>query len=254
VAVAARHAQLEDALGRLADRFGQGTVLPGDHAAERRAHRRIPFGFRSLDTLLEGGLVPGEPLVVLGARSTGTQTLALRAVASAQLRGGDVAWIDAGSCFEPLSATRAGIALDRLLVVRCVPSQIAFVTATLARAAAFTLIVVDLGSPLVRGAAIELVAPALPHLRAATAPTLVIAEQQANAEALPALEVRRIEWLRVGERVVGWRSQVTRPHLVHAAFVAFLPLALPPRELVDEGIRLRVPLRAQGTLLPGPAA
>src|SRR5207302_1122856 len=44
--------------------------------------------------------------------------LAHRAAAGAQRDGGTVLWVDPSATFDPLAATRAGIDLERLIVVR----------------------------------------------------------------------------------------------------------------------------------------
>ena len=77
----------------------------------------------------------------------------------------------------------------------------------------------------------------LARARAARVRLLVIGDRVANVSA-PLASVRRREWLRENGRLVGWRSEVTREHDDRVARLAFVPLALPPRAVVDEGLEI----------------
>lgn len=265
-------AGLTEALGRLEGRFGSGIVLPGPRARERRDSRRVSLGVASLDALLDGGIVAGEPLALRGSTTSGALTLALRAIASAQARGGEVAWLDLARSFDVVAAMRAGADLERLLLLRPPRESAALALSALARSGAFSLVVVDLGpgvlsrgrSDLARGdgrdGGLALrsgvsahLAQALVQAGANKVPTLVLAERDARVD-LPALEARRVEWLRWRGRIVGWRSQVSVAHSVRAASLCFLPLALPPADLVDEGLRARSGEIAEGEAVAARAA
>lgn len=236
----ARGAALAEAVARLEERFGDGVVLPGGKREERRALRTIPFGIASLDTLLEGGVVAGEPAALVGGSSSGALTLSLFLVASAQGTGGEAVWLDPTGSFDPLAAARSGVDLSRLLVVRASEEELAFAASAVARSSAFVLVVVDLGGALARASDAEL-ATVVARARAARVPLLVVAERVPARATLSLVEVRRRDWLREGPRLVGWRSDVSRPHDRRIASLAFVPLALPPRSVVDEGVReLRV--------------
>lgn len=257
---------LTEALGRLEGRFGSGVVLPGPRAAERRDSRRVSLGVASLDALLDGGIVAGEPLALRGSTTSGALTLALRVIASAQARGGEVAWLDLARSFDAVAAMRAGADLERLLLLRPPPESAALALSALARSSAFALVVVDLGPGVSRGRSdlacgdgqdggLALrsgvsahLAQALVQARANKVPTLVLAERDARVD-LPALEARRVEWLRWRGRIVGWRSQVSVAHSVRAASLCFLSLALPPADLVDEGLRARSGEIAEGEVV-----
>jgi hypothetical protein len=230
---------LENAFALLERRFGAGALSSGATAAERRAARRFPFGVASLDALLDGGAVAGEPLAISATDSSGALTLALRAAASAQQRGGEIAWIDPSRSFDALSAMRAGIDLERFLVVRCAPAEIAFTARTLARASVFVLIVLDLGSRVSSTRSMdELSGSALAHLRAARGATLVLGGEREQRGAFSSvIRLRRVEWLRAAGRIVGWRSLVTPAHAVASASLSFLPLATPSTELIDGGLQ-----------------
>ncbi len=241
----ARGAALTEVVARLEERYGNGIVLPGGAREQRRALRTIPFGIASLDLLLEGGLAAGEPHALVGEPSSGTLTLALSLVTSAQRSGGEVAWLDPTSSFDPPAAARAGVDLTRLLLVRADGDDLAFAASVVARSSAFVLVVIDIGAlvrrfpaqaPTRRGTEVALATVAA-RARAAHAPLLIIGERAPARAAVPVVEVRRREWLRQGERLVGWRSEVSRPRDRRFASLAFAPLALPPRFVVDEGVR-----------------
>lgn len=230
----ARGAALAEAIARLEERFGSSVVLPGGAREERgKATGRLAFGVASLDTLVDGGLAPGEPYALLGAASSGATTLAFRLAAAAQASGGDVAWLDPTRSFDPLTAAAAGLELDRVLLVRADEDDVAFAGSVLARSSAFVLVVLDLGK--LRAAATDL-ATIVARARAARVPLLVLGEHVPSRASIPVVTARRAEWLREGCRLVGWRSEVTRAHDGRIVRLAFAPLALPPRPLVDEGV------------------
>jgi RecA/RadA recombinase len=209
-------------------------VLPGGEYLERAATRKLAFGIASLDALTEGGVAAGEPFALMGAVTSGALTLALWLVRSAQNAGGDVAWLDASSSFDPLAAADAGVDLERLLVVRVEDDELAFGASVVARSSAFVLVVADVVGA---RASSETLATVVARARAAQVPLLVLADRPFARVAMSALELRQREWLRESGRLVGWRSEASLPNDPRAASLAFAPLALPPRALVDEGVR-----------------
>lgn len=242
-------APLAQAISRLEERYGNGVVLPGGAREERRALRTIPFGIASLDALLEGGVVAGEPQLLLGAPSSGVTTLALALAASAQGSGGEVAWLDPVGCFDPLAATRGGVDLARLLLIRGAHGDaLAFAANVVARSSAFVLVVLDLPLGVARADA-GAIATVVARARAAHVALLVLGDRagaprgRSASAPLAVIELRRVEWLSLGGRLIGWRSEASRLHERRVASLAFAPLALPPRLVVDEGLR-EVTLRA----------
>ena len=86
------------------------------------AAKRYPpaaTGFAELDDLLGGGIPRGQITELVGKASSGCTSVALSLLAEATARQEVAAYIDAADCFDPPSAERAGVALDRLLWVRC---------------------------------------------------------------------------------------------------------------------------------------
>lgn len=225
---------LATALARLEERFGDGAVLSAVEAAERQSARRISLGVASVDELLDGGIAAGEPLALLGAPSSGAATLALTAARAAQSSGGEVAWLDPARSFDALAASRCGVDLERLLLLRADGDDIPFVATTVARSAAFVLLVIDLAFS---RASVDALAPVVPQTRAAGVATLIVAANPGRRLALPSLEVRRVGWLRRAGRTIGWCAIAARRHRSDVARLSFAPLALPPSLVVDEGLR-----------------
>ena len=86
------------------------------------AAKRYPpaaTGFAELDDLLGGGIPRGQITELVGHASSGCTSVALSLLAEATTRQEVAAYIDAADCFDPPSAERAGVELDRLLWVRC---------------------------------------------------------------------------------------------------------------------------------------
>jgi len=229
----ARGVALAEAIARLEERYGSGVVLPGGAHDERAATRKLPFGIASLDALTEGGVAAGEPFALVGAASSGALTVALSLVGSAQSAGGEIAWLDASSSFDPLAAAQAGVDLERLLVIRAEGTELAFAATVVARSSAFVLVVADLVSTPVSS---ETIGTIVARARAAHVPLLVLADHPFARVAMPHLELRHRDWLRASGRLIGWRSEASREHDSQVATLAFAPLALPPRALVDEGL------------------
>jgi recombination protein RecA len=92
------------------------TVLP---SLERRdPGALIPTDVAVLDACLRGGLPRGQLSEIVGPRSSGCTTLALRTIAAATRRGEIAALVDTFDQLDVASAADAGIDLDRLLWLR----------------------------------------------------------------------------------------------------------------------------------------
>lgn len=77
-----------------------------------------PIGLPAVDAHLGGGLSRGQVSEIVGPLTSGRTTLALKALATATLRGELVALVDALDRLDVSSAVAAGIDLDRLLWIR----------------------------------------------------------------------------------------------------------------------------------------
>ncbi len=142
-AVSASRADLEALLR--ADGFGH--TLPVRTILDR-SHREVrPTGLLDVDEALGGGAPAGALIEIVGAPSSGRTGVVYALLATVTRHGGWAAYVDAADTFDPLSAYRGGVALDRVLWVPCGGRAEAAVRAAelVARAAGFQLAVLDLG-------------------------------------------------------------------------------------------------------------
>jgi len=203
--------ELAQAIARIEGRFGTHAVARGAAAARHRSELAIATG-TSLDSVIAGGLAAGEPLAFIGPPSVGKLALALRAVAGAQAHGGMVAWVDPTASFDPLAAERAGVDLERVIVVRARGDGVALASAAALRSEGFRLVVVDAGDRAFGGISLDDLAPALPAVRGSPAALLVIAGEpwERPRLAIPACLFERVTWERRHGRTVGWSFAVSR--------------------------------------------
>ena len=195
---------LADAIARIEHRYGTRAVLHGDIAEEQSDARRIRTD-GSLDRVTGGGIRAGEPLAFVGPATAGKLSLALTVAAAAQREGGMAAWIDASASFDPLAAHRAGIDLDRLVVVRAADADEVLLAGSAAlRSEGYRLAVVDLGPSFASRCAMDDLAPLLPVVRGSPAALLVVAESRGRRLALPMVRVEAIAWRSTYGRTVGW--------------------------------------------------
>jgi recA bacterial DNA recombination protein len=84
---------------------------------------------------------------IVGELSSGRTSLMMACLRDVTARAGAAALVDADGAFDPASAARAGVALSRLLWVRCGGCRGAALAATdlLARCPGFALVVLDAG-------------------------------------------------------------------------------------------------------------
>ena len=104
------------ALQTLLRKQGLGSALRSGSA---KRYPPAATGFAELDALLGGGIPRGQITELVGKASSGCTSVVLSLLAEATARREVAAYIDAADCFDPPSAERAGVALDRLLWVRC---------------------------------------------------------------------------------------------------------------------------------------
>jgi hypothetical protein len=109
----------------------------------------LATGLAPLDALLGGGFPPGRISEVVGPPTSGRTSLVLSTLARATADGALAALVDASDALDPVSARGRGVALDRLLWVRCggrlgTALQAADVVV---RGGGFAVVVVDLGHP-----------------------------------------------------------------------------------------------------------
>jgi len=127
------------------------SVTPASRLAVRPAPEMVSSGIAPIDALT-GGLPRGCLTEICGPASSGRTTLLLAALAAATRRGEFCAIVDASDALDPHSTAAAGIALDRLLWVRCQENspqncleQLLRATDLLLESGGFGLIAIDLG-------------------------------------------------------------------------------------------------------------
>src|SRR5262245_6021467 len=98
---------------------GETPDPPGAAPTSRLWERVIPTGSLALDrTLGVGGWPRGRIVELYGVSSSGRTTLALEAIAQAQLHGGTGVLLDADHATDPEALARFGIDPDRLTIHR----------------------------------------------------------------------------------------------------------------------------------------
>jgi len=195
---------LAEAIARIESRYGTRVMVRGDVADRQDDERRLPVG-SSLDRVTGGGIRAGEPLAFVGPATAGKLALAFTVAAAAQREGGMAAWIDPSASFDPRAALRAGVDLDRLVVVRAKdPDEVLLAGSAVLRSEGFRLAVVDLGPSFASRCTVDDLAPLLPVVRGSPAALLVIAETRGRRVALPTVRVEPIGWQQRFGRTVGW--------------------------------------------------
>ena len=117
----------------------------------------ISTGALNLDIALGiGGIPKGRIIEIFGPESSGKTTLALHAVAEAQKKGGEAAFIDAEHALDPGYAKKIGVDIDNLIVAQPDTGEQALeIAEALIRSGAIDIIVVDSVAALVPKAEID---------------------------------------------------------------------------------------------------
>src|SRR3989304_474123 len=112
-----RAKSVELAISQIEKQFGKGSIMRLGSRDVLVPVQVIPSGSLSLDAALGvGGLPRGRAVEIFGPEAGGKTTLALHAVAEAQRRGGQAAFIDAEHALDPNYARKLGVDVDNLLV------------------------------------------------------------------------------------------------------------------------------------------
>jgi len=96
----------------------RGRVASPFSYRDRNTFELVSTGIPEMDALL-GGLPRGAMTEICGAACSGRTSFLLSALASRTKDGEVCALVDARDSFDPLTANAAGIALEKLLWVRC---------------------------------------------------------------------------------------------------------------------------------------
>lgn len=235
---------LDQVLADIEKQFGKGSIMKlGDNH-----HMQIdvtPSGSLSLDIALGvGGYPKGRIIEIYGPESSGKTTFALHAIAEIQKRGGRAAFIDAEHALDPAYAKNLGVDINELLLAQPDTGEQALeICEALVRSEAVNIVVIDSVAALVPQAEIDgemgdshvglqarLMSQALRKLSGTinkTKTTAIFINQLrekvgvmfGNPETTPGgralkfystirLEVRRGEALKMGDGVVGNKTNV----------------------------------------------
>ena len=151
-----RQVALENALGDITKRYGDGAIMRLGEAQHLEV-QAIPTGALSLDIALGvGGIPRGRITEIYGPEASGKTTLCQHIVAEAQKLGGTCAYIDMEHALDPVYAARCGVDIENLLISQPDTGEQALeITEALVRSGAVDVIVIDSVAALVPRAEIE---------------------------------------------------------------------------------------------------
>ena len=147
---------LEQVLNDIEKQFGKGSIMKlGDNK-----HLKVDVvssGVLSLDIALGvGGYPKGRIIEIYGPESSGKTTFALQAIAEHQKLGGRAAFIDAEHALDPIYAEKLGVNIDELLLSQPDTGEQALeICDALVRSEAISIIVIDSVAALVPQAEID---------------------------------------------------------------------------------------------------
>lgn len=233
------------AMEAIEKQYGRGSIMRFGEAAQKLDISVISTGSLPLDIALgAGGLPRGRIIEIYGPEASGKTTICLSVIAQAQKHGGVAAFIDAEHALDPMWAEHVGVKLDELLISQPDTGEQALeIVESLVRSGGVDVLVIDSVAALVPRAEIEgemgdamvglqarLMSQALRKLTAviSKSKTVVIFTNQlrqkigvmfGNPEtttgglalkfyASVRMDVRKIETIKDGDKVVGSRHRV----------------------------------------------
>jgi recombination protein RecA len=148
---------LDSAIAQIEKQYGKGSIMRLGNRDVLVPVSVIPTGSISLDSALGvGGIPRGRVVEIYGPESGGKTTLTLHVIAQAQKLGGTAAFIDAEHALDPIYARKLGVDVDNLLVSQPDNGEQALeIAETLIRTNAVDIIVVDSVAALVPKAELE---------------------------------------------------------------------------------------------------
>src|SRR5580700_11162999 len=178
---------IEAAISQIEKDYGKGSIMRLGNRDVLVPVSVIPTGCLSLDLALGvGGFPRGRVVEVYGPESGGKTTMTLHVIAEAQRLGGIAAFIDAEHALDPIYARKLGVDVDNLLVSQPDNGEQALeIAQTLIRSNSVDVVVVDSVAALVPKAELE-GDMGDPSMR---------------------LDIRRIQAIKEGDRVVGSRTR-----------------------------------------------
>jgi recombination protein RecA len=148
---------LESAIAQIEKQYGKGSIIRLGSKDVLVPVSVIPTGSLALDAALGvGGLPRGRVTEIFGPEAGGKTTLALHVIAEAQKTGGQAAFIDAEHALDPNYARKLGVDVDNLLVSQPDNGEQALeIAETLIRSGGVDIVVVDSVAALVPKAELE---------------------------------------------------------------------------------------------------
>jgi len=148
---------LDLAISQIEKQYGKGSIMRLGNRDVLVPVSVIPTGSISIDAALGvGGFPRGRVIEVYGPESGGKTTLTLHVIAEAQRTGGQAAFIDAEHALDPTYARKLGVDVDNLLVSQPDNGEQALeIAEALIRTNAVDIVVVDSVAALVPKAELE---------------------------------------------------------------------------------------------------
>ncbi len=148
---------LEAAISQIEKDHGRGSIIRLGSKDVLVPVNVIPSGCLSLDAALGvGGFPRGRVIEIYGPESGGKTTMTLHIIAEAQKLGGQAAFIDAEHALDPVYARKLGVDVDNLLVSQPDHGEQALeIAETLIRSGGVDIVVVDSVAALVPKAELE---------------------------------------------------------------------------------------------------
>jgi recombination protein RecA len=148
---------LDLAISQIEKQYGKGSIMRLGSRDVLVPVSVIPSGSISIDAALGvGGFPRGRVIEVYGPEAGGKTTLTLHVIAEAQKMGGQAAFIDAEHALDPVYARKLGVDVDNLLVSQPDNGEQALeIAETLIRSGAVDVVVVDSVAALVPKAELE---------------------------------------------------------------------------------------------------
>jgi len=148
---------LDLAIAQIEKSYGKGSIMRLGNREVLVPVSVIPTGSISLDAAIGvGGFPRGRVIEVYGPESGGKTTLTLHVVAEAQKMGGVAAFIDAEHALDPVYARKLGVDVDNLLVSQPDNGEQALeIAEALIRSGGVDVVVVDSVAALVPKAELE---------------------------------------------------------------------------------------------------
>jgi recombination protein RecA len=148
---------LEAAISQIEKSYGKGSIMRLGSKDVLVPVNVIPSGCLSIDAALGvGGFPRGRVIEIYGPESGGKTTLTLQVIAEAQKLGGQAAFIDAEHALDPVYARKLGVDVDNLLVSQPDHGEQALeIAEALIRSGGVDVVVVDSVAALVPKAELE---------------------------------------------------------------------------------------------------